>query len=303
MLIFAGGVRAEAPWTIVVPAGAGGGTDVAARVFAKYAQKQLHAPVLVDNHPGEGGHTGSRLVADAEPGRNLLLFTHAGVVTNHLTGIAPYSYERFEVLGQVVSDDSLALMVRGDDPVTGIVDLIEQARRAPGTIRAATEFGAFTYFLMASLQRQFDLRFQLVEVGGDSAKLRALLAGEVRLIPRVVVGARSYIEEGDIRALGLVAAHRPPSALEVPTFEEQGVAFRFPPYPFMVFAPRNLSDDALSALRKMVFAVTAMPAFRDEIAAVGMTPRYRDPAATAAMLEALERDFKSLLPSGGVPVR
>ncbi|MCB1890147.1 MAG: hypothetical protein KDH20_21260 [Rhodocyclaceae bacterium] len=286
------------PWTIIVPAGAGGGTDLSARVFAKYAQKVLQVPVLVQNVPGEGGYRGSRLVADAEAGRRLLLYTHAGIVTNHLTGLAPYAFDRFHVLGQLVSDDSLALMVRGDDPVTGVADLIEAAREAPGELRVATEFGAFTYFLMASLQRQFDLRFALVEVGGDAAKLRALLTGEVRLIPRVVVGIRPYLDEGDVRALGLVADERPAAALDVPTFREQGVPFRFPPFPFMLFAPPSLADDSVGRLRELVRRVTSMPAFRREIEAISMSARYRDPDATAAMLRALAQDFAALLPEG-----
>ncbi|MCB1954173.1 MAG: hypothetical protein KDG55_00775 [Rhodocyclaceae bacterium] len=294
-LLVASPLPVLAAWTVIVPAAAGGGSDTSARVFAKYAQKKLKVPVIVQNVPGEGGYRGSRQVAESTPGQQVLLYTHAGIVTNFVSGKAPYAYERFQVLGQLISDETLALMVRGDDPIARVADLIDEARRSPATLAVATEYGAYTYFMLASLQRQFGLSFLLADVGGDTAKLRALLTGQVRVIPRVVGGTRAYLADGEIRALGLVASERPASARDVPTLQEQGVPFSFPPFPFMLFAPAHLPAGAVSTLRAMVREVTQDPGFRSEIEAASMAVRYRDPAATLSLLADLKQRFSELI--------
>src|SRR2546430_13928003 len=63
-------LRAQDAWptrpiTFVVPYGAGGYTDLVARLTARYVEKALGKPVIVDNRAGAGGIVGTQLVANA----------------------------------------------------------------------------------------------------------------------------------------------------------------------------------------------------------------------------------------------
>ena len=55
------------PVRIVVPTGAGGVTDVVARVIAQKLGERLGQQVIVDNRPGAGGVLGTNIVATAAP--------------------------------------------------------------------------------------------------------------------------------------------------------------------------------------------------------------------------------------------
>jgi tripartite-type tricarboxylate transporter receptor subunit TctC len=63
-------LRAQDAWptrpiTFVVPYGAGGYTDLVARLTGHYVEKILGKPVIVDNRAGAGGIVGTQAVVNA----------------------------------------------------------------------------------------------------------------------------------------------------------------------------------------------------------------------------------------------
>jgi hypothetical protein len=57
----------ERPITFVVPYAPGGYTDLTARLTARYVEKALGKPVVIDSRPGAGGIVGTQAVASAAP--------------------------------------------------------------------------------------------------------------------------------------------------------------------------------------------------------------------------------------------
>src|SRR4051794_17258389 len=55
------------PIELIVPAGAGGGTDVLARAYAEAAKKHLPQPITVINRPGASGMIGHGEMISAKP--------------------------------------------------------------------------------------------------------------------------------------------------------------------------------------------------------------------------------------------
>jgi tripartite-type tricarboxylate transporter receptor subunit TctC len=70
--------------TIIVPLGAGGPTDIAARALAQALEQRWKQPVTVENRTGGGTLIGSAAVARAAPDGHTLLFNGNGVVTGRL---------------------------------------------------------------------------------------------------------------------------------------------------------------------------------------------------------------------------
>lgn len=282
------------PIELVVPASPGGGTDLSARTFAKYAQKILRKPVVIVNVTGAGGYIGDKAVHEAPADGYKILYTHAGVVTTYLTGTAPFSYDGFEVGPTVVEDGSLTLFSQGKSGIKGVKDMLAKAKAEPGKLKVATEYGAFTYFMLLKLQQSQGVKFNLVDVGSDSAKVTALLGGYVDVIPRIFAGMQSYIDSGDFNVVGAVQAERAPNAPKVPTFKEQGVPFDYPAYPWTLFFPKGTPKAVVDQWDQVAKQVTADKGFLADIDKIGMTAHYRSPADATRNFAAIQSEFTEL---------
>ena len=88
-----GGGWPSGPVSIVVPASAGGGTDLLARVLAEKLTAKLGQSFVVVNVTGAGGSSGINQVHEAAPDGNTILFFHNALLINNVTGVSDYSYE------------------------------------------------------------------------------------------------------------------------------------------------------------------------------------------------------------------
>src|SRR5438132_1022459 len=69
------------PVKVIVPFGAGGATDVVARVFADRLQQRLGQTVTVENRGGAGGQIAAAAFARAPADGYTLMFTTAAPIT------------------------------------------------------------------------------------------------------------------------------------------------------------------------------------------------------------------------------
>ena len=102
--------------SIVVPASAGGGTDLLARVLADKLTQKLGQTFVVVNVTGAGGSSGINQVHDAAADGNTILFFHNALLINNVTGVSDYSYEGFAVGPHVVTDGATGFYVSADAP-------------------------------------------------------------------------------------------------------------------------------------------------------------------------------------------
>src|SRR5262249_58581941 len=79
------------PVRLIVPAPAGGGYDLTARLISQVLSERLGAPFIVDNRPGAGTNIGTQTVVHAPPGGYTLLFVAAANPIN----ATPYRQPHF----------------------------------------------------------------------------------------------------------------------------------------------------------------------------------------------------------------
>lgn len=279
---------------LIVPVGAGGGTDLSARTFAKHAQKLLGKPVVIVNINGAAGYNGSRTVREDKSDGYKVLYTHQGLITTYLTKVAPYSYDAFKPGPMIAEDPSMGLFVSSKSGIKTIQDLITKTKAEPGRLKAATEFGGVTYFMLLKLQQEQKIKFNMIDVGGDSAKVTALLSGFVDLMPRVYFGAQDYIKSGDFVLLGQASATRANNAAEVPTYKEQGVDFTFPAYKWSLFFSENTPQEVINRWDEVARTVTASPAFQKDMQKLGILPAYHTPEQAKAAYGEIQTLFTEL---------
>jgi len=213
----------EKPITVVVPFGPGGGADIAARTLGRWIESRLGQPFVIVNRPGAGGEIGFAGIARAIPdGYTIGVVTLPNLVTIPLERRASYAVEQIAPIANLV-DDVGGVFVRADSRFRSLADLVAAAKAAPGAISfGTTGIGTYAHFGMLALERQAGISLTPVAYGGTAAMRLALLQGELQVAGVSMTDAAQEMAQGQVRALGQMAAARWSGTLDVPTLREQG---------------------------------------------------------------------------------
>ncbi|MBR1918038.1 MAG: tripartite tricarboxylate transporter substrate binding protein [Spirochaetales bacterium] len=243
---------------VIVPLGAGGDTDLCARLFATYLEKELGQSVVVNNIKGAGGVTGSREVMAAAPDGYTVLFYQYASLVNMLTGTADFSYiDDFEVAGIAMVDNCYIWLGNGKSQYNSIADMVADAKANPGKVTIGLSGTGNMAQLSASvLQSQAGAQFKMVDCGSTSEEVAALLSNQIATYANYYSASKSYLESGDFKVLGVFADKRHPLLPDVPTMTEMGFDTNFLNTKYYYYAfpkgtPKEVVD-AFSAAMKRV---------------------------------------------------
>ena len=209
---------------MVVCRSAGGDTDTYARQFAEKLQQVVGKPIVVVNTSGGSGAIGINSVLSAEHDGYTMLFDHTSLTSSAASGaLSHYVSEDFDIVANPVIDATSAWFVPTDSPLQTVQDLVEAAKANPDQITYATEVGASTYAALLRFQDLTGVKLHAADVGTAAEKLAAVIGGNVDIGPFQWVVGKEYVEAGQLRPLGTLAAERPLAVADYPTFTEQGV--------------------------------------------------------------------------------
>jgi tripartite-type tricarboxylate transporter receptor subunit TctC len=118
--------------SLIVNYGAGGNTDVTARVLAKGMQKHLGKPVIVINKAGAEGTLGPAYLATQKPdGYTFGVVTYSTIAIQPYLRDLPYTIKDFEFVAGY-GRFRYGVVVRADSPYKALEDLVKAGKNAPG---------------------------------------------------------------------------------------------------------------------------------------------------------------------------
>lgn len=281
--------------TLVVPAGAGGGTDLISRVFAEKLGQKLGQTFVVSNVTGAGGSNGINQVHEADPDGNTILFFHNAMLINKVTGVSDYSYDGLKAGPHVVSDKATGFYVRSDAPYQTYPELVEYCKAHPGEVNMGVEVGGFTYLMVKSFETATGVQFNMIDVGSNSEKCTALLGRHIDIMPNQYSTAKGYIDSGDFTALGFPAEERSEVYPDVPTAKEQGVDWVYPGYEFGFWFPKDTPQEIVDTLDKAVKELFDNNEIQDDILGLGNEANYMAPADYESLFEKTEQEYTELI--------
>jgi tripartite-type tricarboxylate transporter receptor subunit TctC len=268
---FAQADRIEGPIRIVLPFGPGSGTDVYARMVAQQLGIALGVTTIIDNKPGANGILAAEAVAHAKPDGNTLLFTtnttHAA--NPHL--IRELRYDPVKDFAPISKMGNLTffVLVPASSPYRTMADLVEAARKAPGTV----SYGAANSFGMVSgskLGKNAGVEFLRVPYKSSPQITTDLLGGQIQFAFVDLAAAAPLVKSGKVRALAVLADKRSPSLHDVPTMAEAG----FPGFNvvawFGMFAPAGTPAPIVNRINRELVAVLNRPELREKGADLGI---------------------------------
>ncbi|MCM3636607.1 tripartite tricarboxylate transporter substrate binding protein [Sporosarcina luteola] len=281
------------PIEIVVPAGAGGDTDLNTRIMAKAMEKEIGKPLVVTNVTGAGGTAGTQKVNDAKADGYTVLAFHNSIILNKIYGLVDYTYSDMKVAGVGVLDQSNTFLVSKNSEFKTIDELVDYAKANPKKVSVATEVGSMTYMQILQFEEQTGVEFNIVDVGGASDKITALLGGRVDIVPTSLGLVKGYLESGDFVPLGVMAEERLEDAPDIKTFKEQGIDLVVDKV-FLWAFPKDTPDDVVATFTEAMSKAVENETYQDEIKKSWLSPVYLNPEEASKKLAEIEAEYEEL---------
>ena len=249
------------PITIVVPFGAGSGTDQQARSVAQAMSLEFKVPVIVDNKAGASGFIASQYVAKAAPdGYTILLTTNTTHAANeHLFKKIPYDPVKDFTPVTLLSKGYMMLLVNSSSPIKSLSDLILAAKKSPGKLNFGS--GSSSSRVASELLKQM-AGIDVVHVPYKSNPLAItdLLGGQVDFMFADTATALPQFNGGKMRALAVTGSKRLPGAMGVPTVDESGVKGYEMSYWIAAYLPPNAPAPVTKKLNEVLTKIYRTPA-------------------------------------------
>jgi tripartite-type tricarboxylate transporter receptor subunit TctC len=289
------------PVHIVVATGPGSGSDLAARQLAAGISKEWGVPFVVENKTGAGGVIGTQLVAKADPDGHTLLATYAQHYTNQLVRDTPYdAVKDFQPIARV-ANSALVISVAAGSPYRTLKEVIDAARKHPGTITYGSSGNGTTSHMAASLFAHvagIELNHVPYKAPGQVALDAA--SGQIDLSFNGMSTVLPLIQGGRLRALAVTTAQRSQSLPDVPTVAELG----YPDYeaasPVWIFAPQGVPQAVVDKLSAAVIRQARKQEFKDLCLNQGLEVDIQDAAATKAAGPGELEKWRRLMNGAGV---
>lgn len=238
------------PVTIYVPAKAGAGTDLQARILAQYIQKSTGKAATVINQPDGGGTVAFESVRNAKADGNTLLFYHSNLIAAYWTGTYDQTYKDFTNICTVTDNGSQAFVAAPDAPYNDLKELAEYAKENPETIKTGVQIGGGSHITMAVLEQSADIKLKMVEAGSNSDKLAGLAGGHIDFTVQDLLTAKQYEEAGKLKILAVgTKSDRYP---EYKSCEEEGYPEIGQRTLYILHGPKDLDQSVVDAINESV---------------------------------------------------
>ncbi|MBL8384302.1 MAG: tripartite tricarboxylate transporter substrate binding protein [Burkholderiales bacterium] len=262
------------PVRLVVGFGAGGITDVLARVLAAELPKVWGQPVVVENRPGASGVIGAELVARAAPdGHVLLMAPGTHTIVPGLRKQMPYDAVRdFTAITLLASAPNM-LVVHAETPYRSLGDYLAAAKARPGEVAYATSgIGTTVHIAGERLAHLAGVRFNHIPYKSSSQSIEAVVAGQVVSSWSAVNSALPHIRSGRVRPLAVAAEKRSSFAPDVPTFDELGVKGMKSDTWLGVLGPAGMPPALAARINADLVRLLARPDIRERVLGLGAEP-------------------------------
>ena len=293
----------ERPVTLIVPWGAGGGTDATARIIGSLLEKELGQPINVVNRTGGSGVVGHQAVASAAPDGYTIGLITVEISMMHWQGLTDLSGASYTPIG-LVNMDPAGLHVRADSPYKNANELVAAIKANPGKFKASgTGQGGIWHLAIAGMLKDLKVdpaALPWVPSNGAAPGLQDLVAGGVEVVPCSLPEARSLIDAGKVRSLAVMSDA--PSSLypNVPTLKAAtGSDWKLGAWRGIA-APKAIPAEARDKLVAAIRKIAASKDYTDFMAGRGFGVIYQGPDDFAKFMAKADVDLGATMKAVGI---
>ncbi|HEY9270844.1 MAG TPA: tripartite tricarboxylate transporter substrate binding protein [Achromobacter sp.] len=262
------------PIRFVVPAAAGGPTEIVTRLLAERMTQSMGVSVIVEAKPGAGGNIGADAVAKSAPDGYTILMGTIGTnaINQTLYKSMPFQPLRdFAAVTQVVSYP-LVVVVNPKLPIYSVADLIAYAKANPGKLNRASGGSGTSMHMSGELFNEMaGVQMQHIPYKGSLPALTDVIGGQADLAFDSLVIAQPLIKAGKLRAIAVTGPQRSPAAPDVPTVAETLSGYAMTSW-IGVFAPAGTPRPIVERLQQEIARALADPRVREQLVSQAADP-------------------------------
>ena len=271
---------------VIVPSGAGGGTDSTTRLVTPKLDEFLGQRVVVENRPGAGSIIGSEAVARAAPdGYTLLAGISSITIQPSMQKNLPFDVVKdFTPVSQFVVLPNMLVGHPSLQPKT-LKELMAFAKSRPGKLEfASAGTGSNLHLCMEMFLSMAGLKMVHVPYKSANQGIADLVAGYVPLMVTNMITGKQQLNAGRLRAYGVTSARRSNAAPDIPTIAEQGVPEYEAVQWYGLMAPAGTPRDIVARLHKGVVFALQDATVKERFQASGADPVGNSPEEFAAVI-------------------
>jgi tripartite-type tricarboxylate transporter receptor subunit TctC len=288
----------DKPVTAISDAGAGASVDVAQRIVADGLSKIWGQTVAVVNHPGANGSIAAHAASDSS-GDGYTLYMPASSTFIALQSAAPNLPVRlprdFLPIG-FIADQPMFIAVNPATGITSLAQMIDRAKKEPGTISVAVSgVGRITHLTSLLIQQRAGITLLPIPyTGGPSAALADVFSGRVSMIIEGYSGIMGAVHSGQARLIATGAAQRLPEFPDLPTIAETIPDLSASGW-IMMAAPLGTPAPIIAKVGADLTKVVNDPEVTRKLATTGSYPHPMTPAEALAYIDKQQATWLPLL--------
>ncbi len=216
---FKGNVR------FIVPAAAGGTSDILARLISAELQKALGVNVVVENKPGASGNIGADIVAHApKDAQTIFIYDMLSVLANPEMYGDKLSYSLDELTGVgMVMFAQYIMAVNPELPVSNTEELIAYSKAHPGKLVYATSGnGQLNHLTGIQFSKAWGVDWKFVHFKGGADAIRAVASNEANIIINGATATQPFVAQKQMTGISVSGTTRLPELADLPTWSELG---------------------------------------------------------------------------------
>lgn len=290
------------PVKLIVPFGAGGATDVMARLVALNLGERIGQPVVVENRPGAGGQLGTQLVAKEAPdGYTFLFGSSDGLsIVPQIRKEIPYDPVSDFTPVALVAHVPIVFIVNGKLPVTSLKELAAYAKTKPGAVRyGSAGNGSILHLANALLEVRTGTHMIHVPYKGGAQMMTDLAAGQIEVAAATAELARRFPA---VRAIAQADTARHPLLPNVPTTSESGFPNMQVVSAFGLVGPAGVPSPIVTRLSKELAAITETSQFQQRLIELGAVVSFLPPDAFGKYIADENRKWARLVKDASLPL-
>lgn len=291
------------PIRLVVPFGAGGGSDYVGRLVAQKLTEQLGQTVIVDNRPGAASLVGTEIAARAAPDGYTLCLCDVGFTINP----AYYKKTSYDPLKDfapitVVAETPYLLIVHAALPyATSVREFIATAKAQPGKINLGSAgSGSGTHFSGELFKQAAKLDMTHVPYKSAGLSSADVASGQIQASMSTAPAAMSVVKAGRVKILASAGAKRSALLPDIPTFTEIGLPGVVMTNWYSIMTRGGTPQPVIAKLHEELVRAIAAPDMRVRLANAALEPAANTPEQFRKMIEAELARWKRVMKDAGI---